>query len=69
MAAVASLRHNKEMRTLYHKKLSQGKTEKQVLICVGKKLLQIAFSMLKSGEAYNPPQGSLSHIKFSKNGL
>jgi transposase len=54
MAAVASLRHNKEMRTLYHKKLSQGKTEKQALICVGKKLLQIALSMLKSGESYDP---------------
>jgi transposase len=50
MAAGASLRHNKEMRTLYHKKLSQGKTEKQALICVGKKLLQIALSLLKSGE-------------------
>ena len=54
MAAVASLRHNKEMRTLYHKKLSQGKTEKQALICVGKKILQIALSLLKSGETYNP---------------
>lgn len=54
MAAVASIRHNKEMRTLYHKKLSQGKTEKQALICVGKKLLQIALSLLKSGETYNP---------------
>lgn len=54
MAAVASLKHNPEMRTLYHKKLSQGKTEKQALICVGKKLLQIMLTMLKSGEPYNP---------------
>jgi len=54
MAAVASLKHNPEMRTLYHKKLSQGKTEKQALICVGKKLLQIMLAMLKSGEPYNP---------------
>lgn len=54
MAAVAALRHNKEMRTLYHKKLSQGKLPKQALICVGKKLLQIALAMLKSGETYNP---------------
>lgn len=61
MAAVASLRHNKEMRTLYHKKLSQGKTEKQALICVGKKLLQIALSMLKSGEAYNPARVFVSY--------
>jgi transposase len=54
MAAVASLKHNPEMRTLYHRKLSQGKTEKQALICVGKKLLQIMLAMLKSGEPYNP---------------
>lgn len=54
MAAVASLKHNPEMRTLYHKKLSQGKTEKQALIFVGKKLLQIMLAMLKSGEPYNP---------------
>jgi len=61
MSAVASLRHNKEMRTLYHKKLSQGKTEKQALICVGKKLLQIALSMLKSGETYNPARVFVSN--------
>lgn len=54
MAAVASLKHNKEMRTLYHKKLSQGKTKKQAIICVGKKILQISLSLLKSGETYNP---------------
>jgi transposase len=54
MAAVASLKHNPEMRTLYHRKLSQGKTEKQALICVGKKLLQIMLAMLKSGEPYSP---------------
>ena len=54
MAAVASLKHNPEMRTLYHRKISQGKTEKQALICVGKKLLQVMLAMLKSGEPYNP---------------
>jgi len=54
MAAVACLRHNPEMKSLYHKKLSQGKTEKQALICVAKKLLQIMLSMLKSGQPYNP---------------
>lgn len=61
MAAVASLRHNREMRTLYHKKLSQGKTEKQALVYVGKKLLQIALSMLKSGESYDPARVFVSH--------
>ncbi len=54
MAAVASIRHNAEMKTLYHRKRSQGKTKKQALICVAKKLLQIMLAMLKSGESYNP---------------
>lgn len=61
MAAVASLKHNKEMRTLYHRKLSQGKTEKQALIYVGKKILQIALSLLKSGETYNPARVFVSN--------
>ena len=61
MSAVASIKHNREMRTLYHKKLSQGKTEKQALICVGKKILQIALSLLKSGEPYNPARVFVSH--------
>jgi transposase len=54
MCAVASLKHNNEMRTLYHRKLSQGKTEKQALICVAKKLAQMMLAMLKSGQSYNP---------------
>lgn len=54
MAAVASLRHNKEMQTLYHNKVSQGKSPKQALICVAKKLAQMMLSMLKSGQPYNP---------------
>jgi len=54
MAAVASIRHNPQMKTLYHRKRSQGKTKKQALICVAKKLLHIMLAMLKSGEPYKP---------------
>jgi transposase len=54
MCAVASIKHNTEMRTLYLRKLSQGKTEKQALICVAKKLSQMMLAMLKSGQPYNP---------------
>jgi len=56
MSAVACLKHNKEMRAIYHKKISQGKTAKQALIVVAKKLLQIMLAMLKSGKPYNPIQ-------------
>lgn len=54
MAAVASIKHNKEMRTLYQRKLSQGKSSKQALIYVAKKLAQMMLAMLKSGQTYNP---------------
>jgi len=56
MSAVACLIHNKEMRAIYQRKISQGKSKKQALIVVAKKLLQVMLAMLKSGKPYNPIQ-------------
>lgn len=52
VTAVACLRHNPELKNLYQKKRSQGKTQKQALICVAKKLAEMMLSMLKSGQTY-----------------
>ena len=54
IASVACIKHNLQLRKLYHDKLSQGKKPKQALICVAKKLAHIALSMLHSGQSYNP---------------
>jgi len=54
MAAVSAIRHNPEMKTLYNKKISQGKTRQQALIYVAKKLAQMMLAMLKSGQEYKP---------------
>jgi len=54
MAAVASLRHNKEMRALYLKKRSQGKEAKQALICVGNKIACTMYSIIKYESFYDP---------------
>ncbi len=54
IAAVACLKHNPEFKALYDRKISQGKTAKQALICIAKKLAHLCLSMLKSGESYNP---------------
>jgi len=54
VASVACIKHNLQLRTLYHKKVSQGKKPKQALICVAKKLAHICLSMLHSGQDYNP---------------
>ncbi len=54
IAAVACLKHNPEFKALYNRKVSQGKTGKQALVYVAKKLAHLCLSMLKSGEVYNP---------------
>jgi len=56
MSAVSCLIHNKEMRVIYQRKISQGKSAKQALIVVAKKLLEVMLAMLKSGKTYNPIQ-------------
>lgn len=60
LAAVACIKHNHELRNLYHKKLSQGKSAIQAIIVVARKLAIIMLSMLKSGEVYQP------HLVFTQ---
>jgi len=54
MASVSCIKHNRELRSLYLRKISQGKEAKQALICVGKKLICIMYGMLKNGTSYDP---------------
>lgn len=54
IAAVSCLRHNLELKCLYNKKVSQGKSPKEALIYVAKKLAHIMLALLKSGEEYRP---------------
>ena len=54
MASLSSLRHNLYLRSLYRRKISQGKESKQALICVGKKIICIMYSMLKYDTDYDP---------------
>jgi len=43
----------------YHKKISEGKTKRQALKCVERRLVNIIWTMLTSGEEYiNPPMYS-----------
>jgi len=68
IAAVSCIRHNLELKTLYNKKISQGKSPKEALICVAKKLAHIMLSLAKSGENYKPervfvPPTALRHFQ------
>lgn len=53
MAAVSCIRHNDQARLLYNRKISQGKSPKQALVYVARKLAMLMLSMLKSGKDYD----------------
>jgi transposase len=53
-AALAAIRHNKEMRKLYCDKVSQGKAKKAALIIVACKLTAIILAIYKNNTPYNP---------------
>lgn len=54
MAAISASRHNPELRRHYQSLLSAGKTKMSALGALMRRLLHIAFGILKSGKPYNP---------------
>lgn len=54
LAAVNAVRRSAEWRTIYLRKLAQGKSAKQALIVVAVKLLHTLYAMLKHRRPFNP---------------
>jgi transposase len=54
MAAVASVRHNAQLNKLFRDKVSSGKSKKEALIIVAKKLATIIYSICKYNKPYEP---------------
>ena len=54
MSAVSCLIHNKQLKQLYDTKRSQGKSKKEGLIAVSRKLATIIYSIFKYNTPYNP---------------
>lgn len=54
MAAVASVRHNTELNKVFHDKISAGKSKKEALIIISKKLATIIYSLFKYNKPYEP---------------
>ena len=53
-AAIASVRHNKELNKLFHDKVSQGRAKKEAVVIVARKLAHIILAIYKNNVAYNP---------------
>jgi len=53
MAAVSSVLHNDELRKIFRDKVSSGKSKKEALIIISKKLATIMYSIFKYNTPYN----------------
>ncbi|MDP2076803.1 MAG: IS110 family transposase [Sulfuricurvum sp.] len=63
LAAVASIRHNTELHKLFRDKVSMGKSKKEAIIIVAKKLATIIYSLFKYNQPYNPSKVLIQHKK------
>ncbi len=54
MAAVGSVLHNAQMNKLFHDKVSSGKSKKEALIILSKKIATIMYSIAKYNKPYDP---------------
>jgi transposase len=60
LAAVASVKHNEALKQIYKNKLNQGKSTKEALIIVAKKLASIIYGIWKNNTPYNPSRVFIS---------
>ena len=61
MAAVSAVRHNTELHKLFRDKVSSGKSKKEALIIIAKKLASIIYSLFKYAQPYNPNRVLIQH--------
>lgn len=54
MAALVATRHNRRLKSFYHRLLDKGKAKKVALVAVMRKLLVILNTMIKNGTVWNP---------------
>lgn len=54
MSSVSSLRHNDQLKQLYDTKRSQGKSKKEALIAVSRKLASIIYAIIRYNMPYDP---------------
>ena len=52
LSALGQICWNPKAKVYYQKKITEGKSKKQALVCVMKRIAMIIYAMLKSGEAY-----------------
>ena len=63
MSAVSSVLHNEQLRKIFKDKVSSGKSKKEALIIIAKKIATMIYSMFKYNTKYNPNRVLVSYRK------
>jgi len=63
MSAVSSVLHNEQLRKIFKDKVSSGKSKKEALIIIAKKIATMMYSMFKYNTKYNPNRVLVSYRK------
>jgi transposase len=63
MSAVAAVLHNEQLRKIFRDKVSSGKSKKEALIIIAKKIATMIYSMFKYNTPYNPNRVLVSYGK------
>lgn len=63
MSAVAAVLHNEQLRKIFRDKVSSGKSKKEALIIIAKKIATMIYSMFKYNTPYNPNRVLVSYRK------
>lgn len=56
-ATLLQVVHNPASREYYQKKIAEGKTKSQALVCLMKVLASMVYTMLKTGQGYKRREG------------
>ncbi len=63
MSAVASVLHNEQLRKIFRDKVSGGKSKKEALIIIAKKIATMIYSMFKYNQPYDANRVLASYRK------
>lgn len=61
LASVAAIRHNSELKQIFKNQVASGRTKKEALIIVARKLAYIIWAIYKHNQAYNPARVFVAH--------
>ena len=66
MLSILAIRTVPRYRMYFQRRVGEGKAKMHILVAVGRKLLSVLYSMLKTGLDYDPSWEENSHLALAR---